>query len=161
MGPHGDTPLGQNLLGDGPGKHQGSGEPPGEVAAAPVVVEALVADVGGVVGVAGPGQVTGFAVIRRAGVGVGNHGAQGGPGGLALKHSGEHLDLVGLLAGGGQGGLAGGPAGHVFLDGGPVQLQPGGHTCQGDANGGAVGFAENGVFHRISSLFTMFPPSFS
>ena len=142
MGTHENAPLGQELLGHPSGEHQGRGEPPGEVPAPPVVLEAAVAHMGGVVGVAGAGQILCPFVVPRAGIRVLNHGAQGGPGGMALEQAGEDVGLVRLPPGGGQGVFSRGPAAEVKPDGVQVQGQAGGHALQHHADGGAVGFAE-------------------
>ena len=85
MGAHGDALLRQQLLGHGTGEHQRSGQATGEVATAPVVVAALVADGTGVVTVAGSGQETGLGVVLGVVVAVVDDGTEGGAGCFSLK----------------------------------------------------------------------------
>ena len=92
-------------------EHQGRGEPPGKMPAAAVVAAAPISHMGGVVGVAGTGQILRAGVVPRANVGVFNEDAQGRAGGSALKDAGDDLGLVGLLPGGGQGAFSRSPAG--------------------------------------------------
>ena len=77
VGGHQNPPALEQLPGDGPGEHQRRCEPAGEVPAAPDVVVIAVLHIGGVVGVAGPGQHPQAAVILGALVGVLDDGAQG------------------------------------------------------------------------------------
>ena len=91
VGGHQNPPALEQLPGDGPGEHQRRRKPAGEVAAAPDVVVVSVLHIGGVVGVAGPGQHPQAAVILGALVGVLDDGAQGRAGGDAIQQAAEHL----------------------------------------------------------------------
>ena len=143
--------LCQQLPGHRPCRHQRGGEPAGEVAAPPVVQVPLALDEPGVIPVTGPGGVAQRLIVGGVLVEILNDQAQRRPGGLALKKPGEDVNFVRLLPGGGQAVLPRGPAGQLARHSGHVQRQPGGNSLQHHADGAAVGFAENGIFHALSS----------
>lgn len=102
-----NAPAQEDLPGDGPGDHQGGGQPTGEMAAARNVVVAVVPQAGRIVGVGGAGTQGDIAVIPRAGVLVLDQGAQGRAGGAAALETGLDLADIRFLAAGSRGILAG------------------------------------------------------
>ena len=121
-------------------------------APAAAIVPAAIFCLIGIVGVAGAVAVHDLPIIAGALVLVLDHHADGGAGGHALEHAGEHLDPVRLLALGGIARLArtaavelrldcrfvdGNACWHAIhhtADGGPVALAPGGEA-EGVAEG--------------------------
>ncbi len=92
--------LAQVFLGDGPGGHPHGGLPRRGAAAAPVVPETVFLLVG-VIGMAGAEAVHDLGIVLGALVGIVDHQADGGAGGLALEDAGEDLHLIGLAPLGG------------------------------------------------------------
>ena len=144
MGSHKDPPAGQKLLADSPGDAQGGGEPAGEVSAPGHILKAAVLHLGGVVGVAGTGDVLQVLIVPGPGVGVPDNGGQGRPASLALDQAGKNLRLVPLLPGGGPGAGAGGTPGQKGLELLQVHRLPGGDAVHRDPDGRGVGLAKDG-----------------
>ena len=150
MGTHLNAPARQHLLGYRAGGHQRGGEAAGKVAASPIVQTASALDESGVIPVAGPGGVPDGFIVLGVLVGVADHHSQRGPGGLALKDTGEHLHQVALLPGSCGGVLARLAPVQFLLHLLQIQLQPGGYPLQHHADGRAVGLPEDHMSH-ISS----------
>ena len=147
MGAHINTPLGQNLFCHRPCKDQGSRQAARKVAAAPVVVAAVVADMGRIIGMARSGQI--ILIIPGPGIGVFNDAAEGRTTGTALKQAGQNLDGVGLPPGRGQQIFTRSPAVHFPCHGLHIQHQSRGDVFQYHTDGRAVGFSKNRIAHGL------------
>ena len=90
--------LPEQQLGHGPGKDERSREAAGKVPPAPVILETLIAQMGGEVRMTGPCQIPRGGVVARAGVGIFNDAAQGGAAGSALEHAAQYLYAVRFFA---------------------------------------------------------------
>ena len=114
------------------------------MAAAGVVLKTEVFHIGGVVRVARPGHRGKGGIVLGPGVPIADDGRQGYAAGAVPPQPGEKFRGVRLLAGGGIGVAARGPALQKALQGLKINLLPGGDTLQGHADGGGMGLAENG-----------------
>ena len=139
-----NAPALQNLQTYAPGNAQGSRQAAGEVAAAGIVLKTEVFHIGGVVRVARPGHRGKGGVVLGAGVPIADDGRQGHAAGGIPPQPGEKLRGVRLLAGGGIGVAAWGPALHEALQGLKIDLLPGGDALQGHADGRGMGLTEDG-----------------
>ena len=114
------------------------------MAASGCILSPAVFHLGGVVGVAGAGEIPEIGIVPGADVGVADDGAQGRAAGLPLGQTGEKLRRVGFFPGGGIVILTRCPA----LEKAPELFQihrfPGGNTLQGHTDGRGVGLSENG-----------------
>ena len=144
MGPDKHALFGQQLLGHCPGKHQRRRQPSGKAAPAPVVVATVEFHISCIIPMARPHDFLHFAVIFGMGVAVGNPGAQGHAGGLSVEEPAFNDKAVTFLPGGGQFAGSRCPAFHFLFNGFPIQFDPGRQPVHHHADGGSVGFPENG-----------------
>ena len=152
MGPHEDSPAGQDLLGDASGNAQGRRQPPGEVAPAPHVGVAAPLGPGGEIRVARPGLIGKLPVVLRVLVRVFYHGAQRRAAGLSPLQAGEEFRHVVLLPGGGEGARSRPPAVQEALELLQVNRLPGGEAVHHHADGLSVGLAEDADADDVSKL---------
>ena len=152
MGPHQDPLVPQIQLRNGPRRHQGRGEPSGEVTAAPVVLKAAVPDAGGQVGMARPGLLPEDVIIARMLVYVADQDAKRRSRGSPLKNAGKNLRPVRLPAGGGEVISARGATAKLSGNICFIHRNSRRHVRQHHADGRAVALAENRIGHGINSI---------
>ena len=143
MGAYIDAPAGQNLFGDAAGNAQRSRQAAGKVAAAPHIRLAAPLYPGSVVRMGGPGLVGKLTVIRGVLVAVFNDGAQRRAAGDAVFQAREENGCVRFLPQGGQGALPRLTAVQEGVQGFQVNGFSGGQAVHIDADGSAVGLAED------------------
>ena len=139
-----DAARGQQLFGDGPGRHAGHGLAPGGAAAAAIVADAVELFEKAPVRVPGPEDLGQIAVIAGALVLVGDVESDGRAGGQALEHAGKDADGIGFLAFGGRGALSGLAQVQLALQVFLAQGQACGAAVQHAAQTGPMGFAVRG-----------------
>ena len=87
VGAHPDAIFFQPLLAEASRNAQRCRQTAGEMTAAGYVLIAAVFDLGGVVGMAGPGAVHEIGIVPGAGVFVADHGSNGRAAGEAVQHT--------------------------------------------------------------------------
>ena len=88
-----------HFLGHDTSRDKSEGQPAGEMAAAPGVVEALVLDGSGIVGMARTRMRPEGGIIHAAGIGIAETDGQRGAGGMALENAADDFGKVRFVAG--------------------------------------------------------------
>ena len=152
VGADADAEAKQGALRDRARRDERGGEAAAEMPAAAVILEAVVLDEGGVVGVRGTRKGAGIVAALR--IGIFDEDAQRRAGGMPFENAGDETERVLLDAGGGI-PAAGAAKGEFFFDEGGIDGDAGGKAVDNGADGFAVAFAEQrdgdgrseGVFH--------------
>ena len=137
------APL-QNLAADRAGKHQGGSQASGKMTAAADVVEAVIMQIGGIIGMPGARHIQQIAVVLGPGVGVFNYGAERSAGCGVVEKTAHHLWKIALLARGRGLVLPRRAAFHLREDRIHIDRFPGRQAVDHNADGNAMAFPKDG-----------------
>ena len=141
--------VGEQLLGDGAGRHPADRFTGGGPATAAAGLDAVFRLIGGI-GMGGTKSHLHLAVILGPLVLVAHHHGDRRAKGEAIEQAAENLDAIILLAGGGDPALARFAAVELGLDGLLIQWQPGRAAVHDHTHPTAVGFAERADAEKLA-----------
>ena len=144
MGAHGDALALESGQSHGTCGHQTCGDTTRKMTAAAGILISVILHLGGVVGVAGTGNITHGGIVTAAGVGILDQKGDGRTRGLALKHTADDAHEVRLGAGGGQHGVGGATEVHLMGDKSLVHRDTGCHAVQDGTDHLTVALPEQG-----------------